>query len=182
MIKPKIKIKEIKKKIKVTEIVKEPEESLEEIVVFDESSPPASETASTPSNPSLVQHLNDIPMPKNERKIATENASTRDEKEASTAVNYATSQTQRRRSYDSSIRASGNVSSSSQAAGERINPTINPSNIIIEQVNRNKFDLDRRDSITEIKEPSLRSFKDENERNYEVDDTRKYESRRNKMM
>lgn len=187
----KVKIKEIKKKVKITELGKKDkknkEESLDEVVDMEDNFPIISSSFSSQgTNPTLAQHLDDIPLTSgtNQRKINNDSASTNAEKETSTAVNYATSRSTIQRSYDSSIRAEQQINSERPSAIQGVNPTLSQAaGGMIEQVNTNRFALDRRDSSSLERDSSpLRNAQANVDREYQDDMDRKYKERSRRMM
>src|SRR5688572_17633589 len=120
MKKPKMKVKELKPRIKVIRELSgvETPESLETMVNMEEDSPMVpSNPAEKIINPSLTQRFQAQERNFEEGK--------KEEKKREEAIMYHTlNQQTSSRSYDPSIRSSGNLTASQQAAVERIDPSL----------------------------------------------------------
>lgn len=168
MVKPKVKIKEIKNKTKITELKKE-ESSLEEKV--EETNDFLSvDSSSNLANPTLTQ--NSIPRFTRETKEQVREELRNKDKEFSyiATVNAAASTT---RSYDPSIK-SGSTFFEARSQGERINPTISASPL--QEVQGRSLSI--RDALTQNSiEPGLRNFNDQN-KEYKTERVEKYVAKR----
>jgi hypothetical protein len=168
MPKSKVKVKEIKKDIKVTEIKKE--ESLENKVEISKNIPIFSNSSNS-TNPTLAQSA----LPKFERntpeKIREELRNKDKEFSYLTTVEASRSTT---RSYDPSIK-SNSAFFESRSSGERINPTLSSSSPLMD-VQRGSGRI--RDVLGQQDiEPGLRQFGD-NDKDYSTEKVEKYVSKR----
>lgn len=173
MKKPKIKIRELKPKVK---IIKElpPEKKQENLEVrvdldLDEPMVAAAPSANAVPNPTLTQRFE-----QQERHF--EQTKREERKENEVIAYHMLHQQTSSRSYDPTIKSVSNPGDGMEriSPGERINPTIQ--NTPLQQMTRS---TDIRDIPAQTNvEPGLRRFKDDGERDYQVERAENYIAKR----
>jgi hypothetical protein len=167
MVKPNVKVREIKKEIKVTEL-KAPESKLEGKIQPTDNSPIVSSTSPSRS-PTLVQNL--TPRFSESTRVQVREGIQSKDREFS----YASMIAQPTRSYDPSIRSSGSQFAEVPVQGDRINPTLRSSNALQDSPQGTGRNI--RDNLNPADlEPALRRTR--GERDYQIEKVEKYVAKR----